>query len=830
MAQFYGTQLTADGLILKAKGETNKLIEFTKIAVGDDVPDEGETVQSLTALKSQKLEVTINSFDVLGGGISKATGIISNQGLEVGFYVREIGLFAKDPDTLVEKLYAYTYVSSAPDWLPPEGGPTLIESEIGMIAVIGNATNITANIDDTVVVATKRDVAKILGIALDDGVTEIMQGTAYVFPITNYDGFSTYNVDAWIDANPIASELNAVYYEDEAFHVNIPTSLTGSNFKMRLKKTTDEIDYFREVTIPLFSGGIVTPSITFPVNNSDGIGTSPTLSSSAFIPVPSGSQTHSQTQWQVATDSAFSALVVNVTSGTALTSYAIPADTLELGVKYYARVRYEGSVSGWSSWSGTVSFTTMGQLQAVGLLVEDATQGFNDICQGVDGNYYACGINNGKFYIGKFNSKLEKIGGKTISYNGGVSSADQELKKIIYHNGYLYAVGEGRGTEATHLKTFVVLKVSTVLELVASKNFEKTNATNNSTVSCMLTDIKADGTDIYVCGYGNVNNSSLTEAVIIRLNESLTIVNKRLIHAASNSVDRNIWASAICVEAAKVSILICGAAGTYVGTYDFPHFSVITVDRDLSNVVVKFSKMNNSLLESGSSLLTRGSIVTDGTNYYLSFLPSVKPAPATTAKGFVAVLDSSYAIIYSKYFSLEGIFTSSSAPLLTAPELSLHLGSNNDLIIGGGLGATIPSAADPANHYFAVFMRVSKSLAALTAQVGLTTINESLIKYGDFIVNSDDAIVTSGLVVTGQGAQNAFVESLPSNLVYPAYGPMADLPELSLFSSNFVWANFTWSDSSPAPTYTNNNTVTLAERAATYTLADDAAIYFLAEF
>lgn len=829
MAQFYGTQLTADGLILKAKGETNKFIEFTKIAVGDDVPDEGETIQSLTALKSQKLEVSINSFDVLGGGISKATGIISNQGLAVGFYVREIGLFAKDPDTLVEKLYAYTYVSSAPDWLPPEGGPTLIESEIGMIAVVGNATNISANIDDTVVVATKRDVSKILGIALDDGITEVMQGTAYTFPITNYDGFSTYDVDAWIDTTPIDPGLNAVYYENEAYHVNIPTNLTGSNFKMRLKKTTDSLDYFREITIPLFSGGIITPSIIFPTNNSDGVGTSPTLSASAFVPVPSGSQTHSQTQWQVATDSAFTALVVNVTSGTALTSYAIPADILDLGVKYYARVRYEGSVSGWGAWSGTAAFTTMGQLQTVGLLVEDATQTFNDICQGADGNYYACGINNGKFYIGKFNSKLEKIGGKTISYNGGVSSADQELKKIIYHNGYLYAVGEGRGTEATHLKTFVVLKVSTALELVASKNFEKTNATNNSTVSCVLTDIKADGIDIYVCGYGNVNNSSLTEAIIIRLNESLTIVNKRLIHAASNSVDRNIWASAICVEAAKVSILICGASGVIGGTYDLPLFSVITVDRDLSNVVVKLSKVNSSLLETGSTILTKGSIVTDGTNYYLSFLPSSK---STIAKGFVAVLDSSYAITYAKYLSLEGVFTTlaGSSVLLSAPELSLHLGSNNDLIIGGGMGATIPSAAEPASHYFAVFMRVSKSLQALTAQVGLTTINESLIKYGDFIVNSDDAIVTSGLVVTGQGAQNAYVESLPSDLVYPAYGPLADLPELSLFSSNFVWASFTWSDSSPAPTYTNNNTVTLTERAATYTLADDSASYFMANF
>lgn len=811
MAQFNATQLTADGLILKAKGETNKLIEFTKIAVGDGVPGQGETVESLTALKAQKLQVAINSFDVLGGGISKATGIISNQGLAVGFYVREIGLFAKDPDTQAEKLYAYTYVSSAPDWLPPEGGPTLIESEIGMIAVVGNATNVTANIDDTVVVATKRDVSKILGIALDDGISQVMQGTSYVFPITDYDGFSTYAVDGWIDTTPLDPAY--LYYQNEAFHLSIPNTITGSNLKMRLKKTTAGLDYYREITIPLFSGGIITPTITFPATNGTDVSTSPTLQASAFTPVPSGSQTHSQTNWQIATDANFSNLVVNVTNGTNLTSYPVPVSTLALKTKYYARVRYQGSVSGWSAWSGTVSFTTMEALQKFVMLVEDGFGEFYGGCEDATGNHYFCGASGGKAYITKFNAKLEKVAGKILDYATGTGSLTQCFFKVIYHNGYIYACGRTKGTSLQI--AFAIVKFDTDLNIVAKATYEKPLGSGTQTIS-EFTDIAANGSDIYACGYCYADGATVYEAVLAQFNESLLLQNRISVHAA-NSGDRHIFGAALLVETSKVNWLLPGGAGSVSGQ---PHFTIATTDRSLGSLTYSVSKY---ISDYGTSAGMEGSIFTDGTYYYVSCLPINY---STGGFAIIFKLDSNYALVSALQYYLGDL---PSAIINNKPLARIIAGTNSDIIIGGSFSSNGGSGYE--TWAAALLGRVSKStLARLSGFVGFTNVNAYYCEYNGFFVNSLGAIIGYGVATTGQGSENVIAQSLPASLSFSGFGPLPDLPEIEITSKYMADNAFSSYVQTATPTLTSSTTFTFTSITPTYVVTNDIAIEYSSEY
>lgn len=817
MAQFHGTLLTNDGLLLKAKGETNKLIEFTKIAVGEGVPAEGETVESLTALKSQKLEVGINALEVIAGGISKATGVISNRGLAVGFYVREIGLFAKDPDSGIEKLYSYTYVSSAPDWLPPEGGPTLIESEIGMIAVTGNATNITATIDDTVVAATKRDVAKVLGITLDDAITEILQGNTYVFPITNYDDFSVYSVDAFVDSTAISSEY--AYYQDKAFHVSIPVTVTGSNLKLRLKKTTFGLDYFREITIPLFSGGIVTPTITFPTNNSDDISRIVTLQASAFAPLPAGSQNHSNSQWQISTVADFASTVLDTTSNTNLTSFSVAAGTLDLGTTYYARVRYEGSVSGWSAWSGVIKFMTAIQLRRVSVLVSDGFQALRDICKDTSGNSYACGVCDGRAYVVKYNEDMEAVLAKSYGITDTTSTVDQDLHKIIYHQGYLYAVGEGRGVSSTHLRGPILLKIDpSNLSLVDQKHFEVTNASNTNTINAVLYDVKADGDDIYVCGQCSADGSAVSDALVIRVYANIFALGAKRVFHAVNQVAKDIWAASLHIEATKISVLICGKAGQAGDTSaNYAHMSIVTMDRALANPTFVFSKRVGFGNATTDNFNRKGAILKDSTHYFIT------GASSTTGvdEARVLKLDSNYAVVAQRNFSLKNTVQGEGAIVTSVaakpPHTNIAFGDNGDIIFGGGYEIGEPYSIAMSRQCYAVVERLSKSnLLPLTSFVGMRSVNGEVLKYGGFMSDGMGNLILAGEATTGAGERDGFVEILPTNLLTNSSGPLNNFPELERTNLSIGGDGIGAADITGL-TYTNNNSFSLAVKTVTYT-------------
>ncbi len=102
---------------------------------------------------------------------------------------------------------------------------------------------------------------------------------------------------------------------------------------------------------------ITSPTITAPTAGATGIGTSPTLTSSAFA-VTGGSDTHQSSRWQISTDPTFATVTVDSgVSTTAKVSYTVSA-TLAFGVVYYARVQHTGATYGSSSWSAVSSFTT----------------------------------------------------------------------------------------------------------------------------------------------------------------------------------------------------------------------------------------------------------------------------------------------------------------------------------------------------------------------------------------------------------------------------------------------------------------------------------------
>ena len=98
MAAFINNDITAAGLLVLAKGVAGQQINYTKIVLGDGYLEEGQTPRSLTGVVSPKATIDITKCVVNGDGTVTVGGVFTNDQTNDGFYYRELGLYADDPD------------------------------------------------------------------------------------------------------------------------------------------------------------------------------------------------------------------------------------------------------------------------------------------------------------------------------------------------------------------------------------------------------------------------------------------------------------------------------------------------------------------------------------------------------------------------------------------------------------------------------------------------------------------------------------------------------------------------------------------------------------
>lgn len=146
MPNWNGLVLTKKGQLLQAKVGTGVVLALTKMKLGSGVLPNGTSLEDLTDLVTPEQNVGIASKEVLTDQkMCKISATITNVGLSAGYYVRELGVFANDPDD-GEILYAVTS-DSAPDYLPPEGGSTAVSQEFAVYIAASNASNVEVSID-----------------------------------------------------------------------------------------------------------------------------------------------------------------------------------------------------------------------------------------------------------------------------------------------------------------------------------------------------------------------------------------------------------------------------------------------------------------------------------------------------------------------------------------------------------------------------------------------------------------------------------------------------------------------------------------------------------
>jgi hypothetical protein len=235
MADFRGTILTQKGRNLLAKAQTGTTLTFTRIAIGDGLWSSNTDPTQLNNLVSPKLNLPIQSITVVGDGTVRLRFVLTNTGLSQGFFMREIGIYAQDPD-LGEILYAVAYAGDRADFIPADG-ITKVENVVDIYTVIANAQNVTAVISDTVVLATKQDI---------DTVKPEASSTA---PSLTYPG------KLWIDENEFLKYFNGSNWR---------------NLKVSFADAADTVDGFHaslmpapNVIVPLNASGVLDLSGTY---------------------------------------------------------------------------------------------------------------------------------------------------------------------------------------------------------------------------------------------------------------------------------------------------------------------------------------------------------------------------------------------------------------------------------------------------------------------------------------------------------------------------------------------------------------------------------------
>ncbi len=173
------------------------------------------------------------------------------------------------------------------------------------------------------------------------GNTTIYVGQVIAYTITDFDSFSTYAVA--VSAGSVTRTLDAISFTAPAVAGNVTLTVTTNGVA-------------RAITLVVLAASVVAPTITSPANAATGVlGPAITLTSNAFAWL-GVADTHLNSDWQLATDAAFTSIVQSVSaSATYKTSWST---TVAVGTMYYARVRHRGTANGASSYSATVTFST----------------------------------------------------------------------------------------------------------------------------------------------------------------------------------------------------------------------------------------------------------------------------------------------------------------------------------------------------------------------------------------------------------------------------------------------------------------------------------------
>lgn len=140
-----GSITTNKGIALIAKLLASKgALQITRVAVGDGTPP--STPATLNALVHELKNANIESMENPKNGEAKIVVTVSSIGVTTGFFIKEIGVFARDTDGS-EILYSYAGFSNNPQWIRPEGAAITNVATYDLNTIVDRVSEVVVKID-----------------------------------------------------------------------------------------------------------------------------------------------------------------------------------------------------------------------------------------------------------------------------------------------------------------------------------------------------------------------------------------------------------------------------------------------------------------------------------------------------------------------------------------------------------------------------------------------------------------------------------------------------------------------------------------------------------
>lgn len=148
MSDLRATTLTLRGIDLLALCMTGLELHFSRVVLGDgELTDTSPSaLKERTAMVHEVLELPIVASKAEGNGTMTLSTQLKNADLIEGFLNREVGIFAINPETHQEILYAYRNVGNYGEYIPAGTGSELWNLIYDVVTVVDQAQNVTIEI------------------------------------------------------------------------------------------------------------------------------------------------------------------------------------------------------------------------------------------------------------------------------------------------------------------------------------------------------------------------------------------------------------------------------------------------------------------------------------------------------------------------------------------------------------------------------------------------------------------------------------------------------------------------------------------------------------
>ncbi len=141
--------LTIEGQKLMAKCIAGNNLRVESIVLGDGrIPEGISSPRDMTAVVSPKMTLPVIHKKVDGTGTAILECQLKNSELDHGFFARECGVYAKDPETGDLVLYSYRNTGDFPEYVPAAGNGEIIDSIYTVIIVVDQIENVTVTIEE----------------------------------------------------------------------------------------------------------------------------------------------------------------------------------------------------------------------------------------------------------------------------------------------------------------------------------------------------------------------------------------------------------------------------------------------------------------------------------------------------------------------------------------------------------------------------------------------------------------------------------------------------------------------------------------------------------